>query len=227
MDNHCLSCLCKTHNRDYIDFESSRSFCNDICYTKFMKKRSESISITIKPLYNKLIFSNTMRKLMEDHIIWTRLYIISIAHDLDDKTFNLNRLLKNQEDIGNAFGQFYGENVKVLVTKLFTEHIEIAGQIIDAVKNKNPSDLLIKKWYKNAKEIAKALSKLNPLILNQKTVQEAMNKHLDDTLKEASNRLNKKYEQDIKDYDNIHEHILLMADLFSRGIINQFPEQFK
>jgi hypothetical protein len=181
----------------------------------------------IKKHNYKMNFSNKMRKLMEDHIIYTRLYIISVAHDIGDNIVTLNRLLKNQEDIGNAFGQFYGEDVNVLVTKLFKEHIEIAGQIIDAVKNKKPSDLLIKKWYKNAKEIAKALSTLNPLNWEQKTVQDAMNKHLSDTLKEASHRLNKQYEEDIKDYDNIHEHILIMADLFSNGIIKQFPEKFQ
>lgn len=226
MDSCCDNCGNKTQNLDYLDFETLKGFCSDICFMNFMKKRSESMSM-IKNQYNKCHFTCTMRKLMEDHIIWTRLYIISVAHDLDDKTFNLNRLLNNQEDIGNAFGQFYGEEVKVLVTKLFTEHIEISGQIIDAVKNKKPSDLLIKQWYKNAKEIAKALSKLNPLNWEQKTVQDAMNKHLSDTLKEASNRLNKEYENDIKDYDHIHDHILIMADLFSQGIIKQFPEKFK
>jgi hypothetical protein len=226
MENSCLNCHFKTQKRDYIDFETSIPFCTDRCCVKFMTKKSDSMSM-IKSQYNKCTFAHTMRKLMEDHIIWTRLYIISVAHDLDDKTFNLTRLLKNQEDIGNAFGQFYGENVKVLVTKLFTEHIEIAGQIIDAVKNNKSSDLFIKQWEQNAKEIAKALSKLNPLNWKQKTVQDAMNKHLQDTLLEATHRLNKEYEHDIKDYDNIHDHILIMADLFSSGIIKQFPEKFK
>jgi len=225
MENYCLNCLEKTQNRDYIDFETSRPFCTDQCYVKFMNKRSDSMSM-IKTQYNKCTFKCTMRKLMEDHIIWTRLYIISVAHNLGDNTFTLNRLLKNQEEIGIAFGQFYGENVKLLVTKLFTEHIAIAGQIIDAVKNKKPEDLFIKQWEQNAKEIAKALSKLNPLNWKQKTIQDAMNKHLSDTLLEASHRLNKEYEQDIKDYDNVHEHILIMADLFSNGIIKQFPENF-
>lgn len=226
MEKYCLNCLRKTHNRDYIDFESLRAFCTDKCYVNFMNKRSESMSM-IKTQYNKCNFKCTMRKLMEDHITWTRLYIISVAHDLGDNTFTLNRLLKNQEEIGNAFGQFYGENVKVLVTKLFTEHIVIAGKLIDAVKHNKESDLLIKQWEQNAKEIAKALSKLNPLNWKQKTVQDAMNKHLSDTLLEASHRLNNEYEQDIKDYDNIHNHILIMADLFSKGIIKQFPEKFK
>jgi len=228
MDTRCLSCFSQTQDKDYIDYDTLRPFCTDICFMNFMSKRSDSYSMSVIKKHNyKIHFSNEMRKIMEDHILWTRLYIISVAHDIGDDKATLNRLLKNQEDIGTLFGKFYGENVKVLVTKLFKEHIEIAGQIIDAVKNKKPSDLLIKKWYKNAKEISKALSKLNPLNWEQKTVQEAMDKHLSDTLKEASNRLNKQYEQDIKDYENIHNHILIMADLFSTGIMKQFPEKFQ
>ena len=43
-----------------------------------------------------------MRKLWEDHIIWTRLFIISAAADLPDKAAATDRLLQNQADIGNA-----------------------------------------------------------------------------------------------------------------------------
>jgi hypothetical protein len=35
-----------------------------------------------------------------------------------------------------------------------------------------------------------------------------------------------KYDEDIKDYDEIVAHILTMADLLSSGIVKQFPEKF-
>jgi hypothetical protein len=41
------------------------------------------------------------------------------------------------------------------------------------------------------------------------------------------NRLGGKYESDVRDYDEIHHHILRMADTLSAGIIKQFPRAFR
>src|SRR5262245_53923194 len=51
-----------------------------------------------------------MRKLWEDHITYTRNYIISALADLGDKDAVAKRLLKNQEDIGNAIKPYYGND---------------------------------------------------------------------------------------------------------------------
>jgi hypothetical protein len=50
--------------------------------------------------------------------------------------------------------------------------------------------------------------------------------HLDMTLKEAVARLSGDFAGDIAAYDMIHDHILMMADQLSAGIIAQFPERF-
>jgi hypothetical protein len=43
-----------------------------------------------------------MRKLLEDHITWTRLFIVNALGSLPDKAATTDRLLKNLTDIGNA-----------------------------------------------------------------------------------------------------------------------------
>lgn len=53
-----------------------------------------------------------------------------------------------------------------------------------------------------------------------------MKMHPDQTLDEATHRLEGKFDQDIKDYDAIVDHILKMADTLSGGIIVQFPAKF-
>jgi hypothetical protein len=51
---------------------------------------------------NELALRQDMRKLWEDHVIWTRLAVISLRTDSPDTQATVGRLLKNQTDIGNA-----------------------------------------------------------------------------------------------------------------------------
>ena len=54
-----------------------------------------------------------------------------------------------------------------------------------------------------------------------------MKTHLDETLKEAVDRLNGRFDADIRDYDAVHRSILEMADMLSDGIVAQFPGRFR
>ena len=54
-----------------------------------------------------------------------------------------------------------------------------------------------------------------------------MKGHLDQTLDEAAHRLGGDFPADIRDYERIHRHILMMADAISTGIIKQFPRRFR
>jgi hypothetical protein len=60
-------------------------------------------------------FHDAMRKLWEDHITWTRNVIISFEVNVPDSSVTLpdlsaalDRLFKNQVDIGNAIKPYYG-----------------------------------------------------------------------------------------------------------------------
>jgi len=79
----------------------------------------------------------------------------------------------------------------------------------------------------NGNEIADFLHEANPRNWSQESMREMMKGHLDQTLSEAVNRLTGNYADDVRDYDEIHEHILMMADSLSQGIIKQFPRRFR
>lgn len=66
----------------------------------------------------------------------------------------------------------------------------------------------------------------NPTHWPVATLKSAMKTHLDQTLEEAGDRIQGKYDEDIKDYEEIVAHILTMADILSNGIIAQFPQKF-
>ena len=64
-----------------------------------------------------------MRKLWEDHITWTRLYIVSVAAGLPDKDATAQRLIQNQVDIGNAIKPYYGDAAGTKLTELLKERL--------------------------------------------------------------------------------------------------------
>ncbi len=175
-----------------------------------------------------LEFQNDMRKLWEDHITWTRLYIISVAHDLPDKDVTAERLLANQTDLGNAVKPYYGDAAGDQLTALLKDHILGAVDLLDAAKAGDQARVQAAsdKWNQNGKDIAAFLNSANGANWPLATMQEAMQMHLDLTLKEAQDRLGGNYAEDVKDYDAVHDHILQMSDVVSSGIIAQFPDRF-
>ena len=53
-----------------------------------------------------------------------------------------------------------------------------------------------------------------------------MKTHLDQTLAEATHELTGDYSAGVVDYEEIHVHILKMADTLSNGIMRAFPRRF-
>ena len=176
-------------------------------------------------------FHDAMRMLWEDHIVWTRQFIVSAAtesENLPDTEATVARLLQNQTDIGNAIKPFYGEAAGEALTELLREHILTAADIIAAAKAEDGDgvDAAVAEWYANADEIAEFLSAANPRNWPLADMQAHMKSHLDLTLREAVARLEGRYADDIAAYDMVHADILEMADMLSAGIIAQFPGQF-
>jgi len=76
-----------------------------------------------------------LRRLWADHVIWTRDYVIAAVAGAPDAEAAATRLLKNQEDIGNAVASVYGETAGQALTDLLKEHIMIAVDLIEAAKS--------------------------------------------------------------------------------------------
>jgi hypothetical protein len=176
----------------------------------------------------QLQFHDQMRRLWEDHVTWTRLAIVSFVADNPDTSATVDRLMANQDDIGDAIKPFYGDAAGDQLTTLLKEHISVAVDILRAAKAgdnegvQSASD----RWYANADEIADFLAAANPN-LPQDEMRAMMRKHLDDTLSEAVNQLQGDFAAGVQDYDSIHQHILLMSDTLSSAIMQQFPRRFR
>jgi hypothetical protein len=169
-----------------------------------------------------------MRKLWTDHVVWTRDYIVAALADAPGAEAAAGRLMKNQEEIGSAIGRVYGAPAGAELTSLLKEHITVAVDVVKAAKSGNKGALgaADAKWQQNANAIASFLSKANPH-LPQAAVADMMKKHLSTTTAEVVARLNKDWAGDVRAFDEVYTHILMMSDAISDAVVKQFPEKFR
>jgi hypothetical protein len=174
-------------------------------------------------------FHDGMRFLWEEHITWTRLFIVSASHDLPDLQATTDRLLLNQKHIGNAIKPYYGRAAGDRLTELLREHIVVAGDLLGAAKagDGGAVERHSAAWYRNANEIADFLHDANPRNWKRGEMRKMMRDHLDLTLSEAVAHLGNDHGADVRAYNRIHVQILHMADMLSDGIIAQFPKRFR
>jgi flagellar basal body-associated protein FliL len=175
----------------------------------------------------QLAFDRTMDQLWQDHIIWTRSYVVSAANNLPDKDQVLARLMKNQEDIGNAIKPYYGDAAASQVTTLLKAHISGAGEVLAAAMAKDNAKLTSANasWHDNANQIADLLAQANPN-WSKDDLRKMMDTHLNLLSQEVSDILSKKSEASIADYDKTRTQILEMSKMLADGIVKQFPSKF-
>lgn len=174
---------------------------------------------------NRINLTNLFRLLWEQHVMWTRSFIISTAADLGDLQLVTQRLLENPVDFASEWQKYYGKQKAEMFQRLFTEHLTIAAQLVNDAKqgNSDAVEMDRKKWYQNADEIAAFLASINPF-WSKKAWQTMLYSHLKLTEEEATSRLNGEYASDIAIYDEIEAEALEMADMMTDGIIKQFGD---
>lgn len=164
-----------------------------------------------------------LRQLWEQHVYWTRFFIISTAAALGDLQEVTARLLRNPGDFEGALTPFYGAGRAGCFRELLTEHLKIGGDLVTAAKNQDTGAVeeYRRKWYLNANEIARFLAGINPN-WSQSHWQSMLYDHLKMTEQEAVQRLSGQYAQDIQTFERIEAEALHMADYMAQGIIRQF-----
>lgn len=182
---------------------------NNICYTRY-----------------QVDLLNQLRLLWEQHVHWTRYFIISTAANLGDLEPVTKRLLQNPGDFGKVFQMFYDDKIVSTFVNLFTQHLLIAADLVNAAKNGDTSaaNEARTKWYKNADEISAFLASINPY-WNEQVWRNLFYSHLQMTEQEATLRLAGKYAADVNLYDIIEQQALKMADYMFYGLINNFNYQ--
>jgi len=176
----------------------------------------------------KAALRQDMRRLWEEHVMWTRLAVISLTTKSPDTSATVARLLKNQTDIGNAIKPYYGAAAGKQLTALLREHILIAADLIAAALEGDSARVSDEqtRWTANADKLARLLNQANSHFWRLGPMKAMLHDHLRLTTDEVVARLTQNWAGDVRAYDKIHRQALHMADMLSAGIIGQFPNRF-
>lgn len=166
---------------------------------------------------------NAFRKLWEQHVTWTRLFVISNVAGLGDLDATTKRLLRNPADFAEELRRFYGAEKADRFRVLLTGHLTIAAELVDAAKagNQTAAEEIRGRWYQNAENIAVFLASINPYWSRIKW-RDMLFMHLKLLENEVGYRISGQYTLDVANYDRIESQALEMADVMAAGIIKQF-----
>ena len=175
-----------------------------------------------------LELSNEIRMLWEQHTVWTRATIVSLVFDLPDAEFVTNRLLQNPVDFGNLFSRFYGDRIGARFQELMRAHLVIAAELVNASKagDTQAAAEIEQRWYANGDAIAAFLGRINPF-WSEEDWRRMYRTHLGLVKEEAVILLTGNYQEEGSIYDKLETQALVMADVMTQGIVNQFPARFR
>jgi len=89
---------------------------------------------TSQTAVGRTVFHDRMRELWGDHIVYTRSFIVSASAGNADTAEVLQRLLRNQDEIGEAIKPYYGDAAGAQLASLLRNHIQLAGKALVAAK---------------------------------------------------------------------------------------------
>lgn len=172
--------------------------------------------------------NNRMRLAWEQHIYWTRMLLVSIFSRLSDEQAVTNRLLQNPQDIGMVFGAYFPEAEVSLFTRLLTEHVQLGGALFTALRegDQTRAEMINRQWYANADQLSAVLARMSPNY-RYGEIRNMLYQHLGMVKEQAAYYLRGSYEESIQEFDASEQQVLVMADYFVDGIIQQFPEDFR
>jgi hypothetical protein len=176
-----------------------------------------------------LALHDGMRALWESHGTWTERAIVDFVGGLPDTQPAVDRLLRNQAQIGDAVKPFYGRKAGDRLTALLKTHINDAVAVLAAAKSGDTAATAKANaaFHANGNQIARFLHAANPHHWGLRAMKRMMRTHLDQVVTLAVDQLKGDYAAAVRLYDRYIGHILDMADMLSTGIMQQFPARFR
>lgn len=165
-------------------------------------------------------------------------YAVSLNGNLPGTDQVKGRMHKNAVAIGDYLIPYYGMTAGRAVATALIAIDDIGMHFVEAIKSKQPTDEIVKSWEPFVKDIAKLFNELNPSQWPTSLIEDIFSNLVkawqDQLIARAAGNI---IDDEIAiDYigklvitgvpDHVKHGYSSLADVFSRGIIAQFPTMF-
>ncbi len=161
-----------------------------------------------------------MRLAWINHVVWSRLYLISAAENLENADDTLMQLLGNVDEITAVFANNYSPAAIQQFKELLTEHVQITGNLIEELKKEETEEYnhILPDWYENGERIADFLSR-QTAAYDRQELRDMIKNHLDILREEIEGWFEGDYRKDIEAFIRSEKEILSMADYLAGGLL--------
>jgi len=169
-----------------------------------------------------------LRDLWVGHVFWVRAVVVeSLAHNEKAAGVAEQEVVANAKAIGAAIEPFYSKEASEKLFNLLAGHYGAIKQYLTATVSgsKESQDAAFKALVGNAGEIAKFLSGANPKLpydaLNGLLVAHGTH-HVQQILQLKAGD----YAAEAKTWTAMKDHMYVIADALTDGLVKQFPKKF-
>lgn len=162
---------------------------------------------------------SAMRKLFTDHGVYTKFVIDAIVSHTTDLDVLLDRLMLNQENIGNQLKPIIGSSNAIMLTTLLKKHISLAGEVIkDAVNNDPVLKEVIDLLFENSVRVAGFLTSLNPEKLPFEVTKDMFDRHNQFIIDITIARIHGNHAAEYKKFDSYYVELLELSDMIVNAL---------
>jgi len=170
-------------------------------------------------------FREDWREIWEDHVWYTREAIIGILTDSASTSEAVNQLLLVAAETREIMRPFYGDQVDAFYTEL-VGHFTLAAETVQTLKAGGDVNPVVERLFANAENMSILMNNMNPQFWRLDEVNAMWDEHLDLTIQEAVQYFSGDFAGSAATFNMISDQGLEMADMFSNGIMDQFPDRF-
>lgn len=197
-------------------------------YYEIIDKPKETTTLTEK----STLFKMNSRSFWSS-FIWSLLNYSKLPNNVEGLSEIENKIYKNASRIGEFVIPYYGQEVGINLSGALSEFAKIGVGAINDLKSGTPLTDMKGRWNQNIETIATFLSTINPQYWPKEAVKSYFDTLVQLWIDSISARESKDFVLEEYAIDAIEKLVSLgnsntpsLADVFSTGIIAQYPEKF-
>jgi hypothetical protein len=170
-----------------------------------------------------------LRDLWLGHVIWVRNVALTTRYnDSAAAAIAEEKVVENAKAIAAAIEPFYGKSASDKLFELLAGHYGAVKEYMTAAYagNGTGKEAAKDKLIKNADEIAAFLSGANPYLPNE-TLKTLLYAHGGHHMAQLDAFADKNFASEAKTWDDMKNHMYVIADALAGGLAKQFPKKIR